>query len=387
MRMNRRALPVLISAKGETTVLSRADLWDPSSYSESDIQDLVDNHPQVLPIWQIEPACWPAKSVCRELPLSSGYLDNLLIAPNGNLVLVECKLWRNPEARRKVIAQIIDYAKDLQSFDYERLEQAVQTARGETRRLYEIVAPEVRETDFVEALSRNLERGRLLLLIVGDGITEQTEALTAFLQQHAGIHFTLALVQLAMFDLPNGDRVVVPSVPLQTKTVVRGIVSVDQGKVTVTPPVVPKPATLTEEELRRALERLRAGTSERLSLLLEKGDDLGLSLDAQRTLILRMPLAPGVEVKPLVIHSNGDADTDYVFWEEGRLGSGSLREYLGAVARAIPGASVKQAAKTARVVVGDRPLRVWDVLDHDDEWLRVTREFRERAQRILQASE
>ena len=28
-------------------------------------------------------------------------------------MLIECKLWRNPEARREVVGQILDYAKVL----------------------------------------------------------------------------------------------------------------------------------------------------------------------------------------------------------------------------------------------------------------------------------
>ncbi|RIL08226.1 MAG: hypothetical protein DCC71_00310 [Proteobacteria bacterium] len=40
-----------------------------------------------------------------ELELAGRFADNLLVNPDGNLTLVECKLWRNPEARRSVIAQ------------------------------------------------------------------------------------------------------------------------------------------------------------------------------------------------------------------------------------------------------------------------------------------
>jgi hypothetical protein len=44
----------------------------------------------------------------RELPLrhggSSVYLDLLGVSPTGRLVLIECKRWRNPEARREVVA-------------------------------------------------------------------------------------------------------------------------------------------------------------------------------------------------------------------------------------------------------------------------------------------
>jgi len=48
-----------------------------------------------------------------------------------------------------------------------------------------------------------------------------------FLQQHAGMHFAIALVQLAVYDTPNAaQRLVVPSVSLRTTNIVRGIVQV-----------------------------------------------------------------------------------------------------------------------------------------------------------------
>jgi hypothetical protein len=36
-------------------------------------------------------------------------VDILGVTPDGRLVIVECKLWRNPEARREVIAQVLEY--------------------------------------------------------------------------------------------------------------------------------------------------------------------------------------------------------------------------------------------------------------------------------------
>ncbi len=48
---------------------------------------------------QIEPGIGPLVPVCMELPLHVGSVDNLFITPEGHLVVVEVKLWRNPEAR------------------------------------------------------------------------------------------------------------------------------------------------------------------------------------------------------------------------------------------------------------------------------------------------
>ena len=48
----------------------------------------------------------------------------------GYLTLVETKLWRNPEARRTVVAQIIDYASHLSTWTYDELRQAVLASRN-----------------------------------------------------------------------------------------------------------------------------------------------------------------------------------------------------------------------------------------------------------------
>ena len=114
--MHRQATPLLVPSNGRGTPepLRRLSLQDTGQYNERWVQELVHHSPSVLPINSIESAFWPAIPVCMELPLRSGYLDNLLLTPTGNLVVVECKLWRNFEAKRKVFAQIVDYAKDLQ---------------------------------------------------------------------------------------------------------------------------------------------------------------------------------------------------------------------------------------------------------------------------------
>jgi hypothetical protein len=182
-------------------------------YDEAWLQRLIMRHPSLLPVDQIEPAFNTLVPICIELPMQAGYLDNLLVTPAGDLALVECKLWRNPEARREVIAQIIDYAKEISTWSYEALQEAISRTKSlddpnskATRRLYDLVAAnnEIDEALFHDAISRNLKRGRFLLLIIGDGIREGVESMAEFLQQHAGFHFTLAFVELALFKSPGG---------------------------------------------------------------------------------------------------------------------------------------------------------------------------------------
>jgi len=91
------------------------------------------------------------------------------------------------------------------------------------------VDPQLDERQFNDALTANLRRGRFLLLIVGDGIREEVEAITEYLQIHAGLHFSLGLIELPIYVMPNGDRLVAPRVLARTALITRYVVAVPDG--------------------------------------------------------------------------------------------------------------------------------------------------------------
>ena len=124
---------------------------------ESTLQDLLFRHPQTLPIASIDAAYAGAVPVCRELNTQAGYVDALYVNPQGCLTLAEFKLWRNPQARREVIGQILDYAKEIATWNYEDLQREVsRTLKRTGNVLHELVRaadPEVDEAAFVDNVS------------------------------------------------------------------------------------------------------------------------------------------------------------------------------------------------------------------------------------------
>ena len=226
---------------------------------EATLQSLLFRYPETLPIAAIDPAYSGAVPICTELYLPSGYADALYINHLGRVTLAEFKLWRNPQARREVIGQILDYAKDLASWGYEDLQRQVSLALGKTGNvLYDLVReqrPEVNEAEFVDHITRHLRRGEFLLLIIGDGIQEGAAGIVDFVQQYSGLHFNLALVEAALYRDAANRLIVQPRVLARTEIVQR--IVVDSGLGSVVPADVlsdadaEEPLTAREEQSQR----------------------------------------------------------------------------------------------------------------------------------------
>jgi hypothetical protein len=109
------ALPPVRLASGD-----RDEAW---------LRDFLFAHPSVLPTGTIDAAYADPLPVCRELRTPAGRVDSLYVTRFGGLVIVECKLWRNPQARQEVVGQIFDYAKEIAAWDYADLQREVSIAR------------------------------------------------------------------------------------------------------------------------------------------------------------------------------------------------------------------------------------------------------------------
>lgn len=157
------ACPVLVKAEGSSP-LERVDLGS-GGIAENWLQAVIHDHPECLPVGEIEPAFGELVSVGMEIPTKHGPIDNLFLTPQGEIVLVEAKLWRNQESRRKVVAQALDYASCLFEWDYGELEKAILKANfgqnAKPSRLYDLFSDKdgLAEAAFIDAVNANLGKG------------------------------------------------------------------------------------------------------------------------------------------------------------------------------------------------------------------------------------
>ena len=222
--------PLLLTNDGKKVELDRVD-----AESEIAIQKLIFEHPDCLPISDIDESFNPLVPVCMELGTSVGPLDILMVTPNGEIAIIETKLWRNPEARRKVVAQILDYAKELSNWSYEDLQREVNKKLGHKGNTLYRIAKEMHpalitgESDFVDSVSRNLARGRFLLLIAGDGIREGAIGIGEFLSNASHLNFSFAMVELNVYEGKGTGTLILPKTIVKTVELPKLIIEIPEG--------------------------------------------------------------------------------------------------------------------------------------------------------------
>jgi len=208
-------------------------------YDEDWLQELLFTHPELIPMDRIEAGSGEVVPLCRELPIARTggvvFLDMLGVTRTGRLVLVECKLWRNPQARREVVAQVIEYAGLMRGWSFGDLTAKLKQRCGWTggnpifdraRKLW----PDLDEASFVDRISRSLDNADFHLIIAGDGIRSDVQVLTRQIND-AGSKARLSLVEIQIWRAASGETVILPSVPMRTEVIEqRVMVAAEDGR-------------------------------------------------------------------------------------------------------------------------------------------------------------
>ena len=98
-------MPIIVSTKGHNAqIIGRSDFTN-----ESFLQEYIHNNPESIPLYEIkeDKKLFVAK---REFLTASGPIDALAVDKDGDVYVVETKLYRNPDKRR-VVAQTLRTSK------------------------------------------------------------------------------------------------------------------------------------------------------------------------------------------------------------------------------------------------------------------------------------
>lgn len=234
--------PVIIGENGAKK-LKRISLTS-GTFKEEWVQKILEETPSILPTAEIAPIFSPLICIAREVHVktddnNSGRIDNLYISKHGHLVIVETKLWNNPESRRTVVAQILDYAKEVREWDYEKLNNIYQSYHKTKKSVFDaIVSAGFRttdeEADFIDTVNHNIRTAQFLLMIVGDGIRSGVEKIVDYMNASSpDMQHRLALCELEVYDMGDNRRLVVPQLTTKTTIIERGIIRVENGNIKI----------------------------------------------------------------------------------------------------------------------------------------------------------
>jgi hypothetical protein len=202
--------------------------------NEYDLQTCIEQHPESFPISELNPKACLAIPIGREVKTEIGNIDLLFLDDTGKLIIVECKLVENPQARREVCAQVMEYASRVQQWGYEDIRDAYLNYY-QTDNENEIVKifnrklkKQAPKGDHVELTLDSLKKkiefslNDYLLVIAGDNLEQRALILTDYLRtirSKGKNKFPIACVEFSRFKAKSNTDGKVSSATFITGTV------------------------------------------------------------------------------------------------------------------------------------------------------------------------
>jgi hypothetical protein len=223
-----------------------------------------------------------------------------------------------------------------------------------------------------------------MVLIIGDGIREGAEALTQFLQLHAGFHAGLALVDLSIWETEDGSRLVVPRVPMRTVLVERGVVRIDATgipKILAAAPSVEGSTggghTASETEFFEQLRARRPELVDGLRTFVASLPSVNVTPEFRKALVLRWLPSPDIKASAGYIDSSGSVWLSDSVGSAVRLGDeAAAKRYLDAIATAVGGSTRVEPNRLAAVLgPSGSTVHISELLPVQDKWLAAIDEY------------
>jgi hypothetical protein len=181
-------MSILISKKGkETQIVDKSDFQ-----KEYNLQEYITKNPESIPIYELkeDKRLFVAK---REFPTSSGPIDAVAVDEDGDIYVIETKLYKNPD-KRTVVAQALDYGAalwkhvtDFRAFieilDEETLRRFSLRFREKIQEFFTLDDEQV--DSMLDVIQDNLMQGNIKFVILMDSIEKRLKDLIVYINQNS----------------------------------------------------------------------------------------------------------------------------------------------------------------------------------------------------------
>ncbi len=176
--------------------------------AEAELQKLLAESPSLIPVGEIREGVSPLVSAICEFGLpGSGNTDILAFSADGDISIIECKLATNPESKRKVMGQILEYAAYLWEMSYDEVNRRIRNLKEKdlSDLVQEAVAEGWDEENFRNGVKQSLESGSFILIIVVDEINEDLRRTIRYVNECSESAFSLHALEMRRFQTDSAE--------------------------------------------------------------------------------------------------------------------------------------------------------------------------------------
>lgn len=175
--------------------------------SEDELQQYIYENPESIPLSDIKEDI-RLLIIAREFPTQSGPIDAVGIDREGELYLVETKLYRNAD-KRHVVAQVLDYGASLWKHYSDFSDFLAELERQSQKKwnmgvhqklqdFFELSEEEAQK--LLERLRSNLDEGTFKFVVLMDTLHAQLKDLILFLNQYSKFNIYVAEIEYYKFE-------------------------------------------------------------------------------------------------------------------------------------------------------------------------------------------
>lgn len=193
-------MTIIVSKEGMKTQKIEKSYFERENY----LQNYIHENPESIPVDEIE------KNkrlfvVAREFSTESGPIDALAIDKDGDIYVVETKLYKNPDKRR-VVAQALDYGASL--WRHSDTNEFIDKINNEITLKFKIsfgekikdffAIEEEQVKPIIDAMKNNLQQGVIKFVILMDSVADNLKDLIFFINKNS--QFDIYAVQMEYYQ-------------------------------------------------------------------------------------------------------------------------------------------------------------------------------------------
>jgi len=181
-------MAIIVSKNGKNAKKIEKSAFEQEDY----LQKYIYNNPESIPLYDIKEDI-RLLILAREFSTSSGSIDALGVDKDGEIYLVETKLYKNPD-KRLVVAQVLDYGASLWH-SYTNFDEFVRVLDNEIHNKFDTSLNQRLQGFFnisdeeiavlLDNIKNNLNEGNFRFVVLMDKLHTQLKDLIVFINENS----------------------------------------------------------------------------------------------------------------------------------------------------------------------------------------------------------